>query len=237
MIAHEIAHQWFGNMATEKSFGHLWLSEGFATYFAMLYEEEKYGKEKMIELLSKSRNLIVDYSRKKNTPVIDTTTRDYMKLLNPNTYQKGGWVLHMLRMELGDSIFHQAIRQYYVRYAGHTAGTEDLQEVFESVSGQNLHQFFKQWLYTAGHPILTITWKFDPAAKLVTGTILQTQKDPYSFPLDLSLVMNKKENIRHTLPINTSMTTFSFDANEKPIDLLVDPDTKLLHSHTISPIK
>lgn len=142
MIAHEIAHQWFGNMATEKSFGHLWLSEGFATYFAMLYEEEKYGKEKMIELLSKSRNLIVDYSRKKNAPVIDTTTRDYMKLLNPNTYQKGGWVLHMLRMELGDSIFHQAIRQYYVRYAGHTAGTEDLQEVFESVSGQNLHQFF-----------------------------------------------------------------------------------------------
>lgn len=67
MIAHEIAHQWFGNMATEKSFGHLWLSEGFATYFAMLYEEEKYGKEKMIELLSKSRNLIVDYSRKKRT--------------------------------------------------------------------------------------------------------------------------------------------------------------------------
>ena len=84
-----------------------------------------------------------------------------MKLLNANSYQKGGWILHMLRSQLGDSVFWKSIRKYYATYAGRNADTRDLQKVFEKVSGKNLKQFFNQWLYTTGQPELEITWRYD----------------------------------------------------------------------------
>jgi aminopeptidase N len=112
-IAHEIAHQWFGNMATEKTFGHLWLSEGFATYFTILYFESKYGKDTAIKMLKEDRDQVIKYSTESNRPVVDTNETDYMNLLNANSYQKGGWILHMLRKELGDSVFWRSIRKYY----------------------------------------------------------------------------------------------------------------------------
>src|SRR6266700_2106852 len=87
LLAHEIAHQWFGDMATETDWSHLWLSEGFATYMTILYFEKKYEK-----------------------PVVDSSVTNYMELLNANSYQKGGWILHMLRMEAGDSAFWKGIR-------------------------------------------------------------------------------------------------------------------------------
>ena len=154
LLAHEIAHQWFGNMATEKSFGHLWLSEGFATYFTILYFENKYGKDTAMKMLKEDREQIIAYSKESINQLLILTETDYMKLLNVNSYQKGGWILHMLRCELGDSVFWRSIRKYYATYAGGVAGTRDLQKVFENVSGKNLKHFFDQWLYTAGQPEL-----------------------------------------------------------------------------------
>jgi hypothetical protein len=130
-IAHEIAHQWFGNMATEKSFGHLWLSEGFATYFTIIYFANKYGRDTAINMLKGDRRQIIAFAKTSNRAIVDTEERDYMKLLNTNSYQKGGWVLHMLKRELGDSVFWRSIRKYYATYAGSSAGTEELQKVFE----------------------------------------------------------------------------------------------------------
>ena len=138
LLAHEIAHQWFGNMATEKSFGHLWLSEGFATYFTILYFENKYGKDTAIKMLKKDMEQVIAYSKESNKAIVDTAETDYMKLLNANSYQKGGWVLHMLRSNLGDSVFWRSIRKYYATYSGSVADTRDLQKVFEEVSGKDL---------------------------------------------------------------------------------------------------
>ena len=158
-IAHEIAHQWFGNMATEKSFAHLWLSEGFATYMTTLYMEHKYGADTARSMLLKDRDEVIEFAKTTDQPVIDEST-DYMKLLNANNYQKGGWILHMLRRQLGDSLFWKSVQKYYSTYAGKNADSHDLQLIFEKVSGKNLSAFFKQWLYTPGIPKLDVTWSY-----------------------------------------------------------------------------
>jgi len=117
LLAHEIAHQWFGDMATEKSFAHLWLSEGFATYFAHIYIEEKYGKERFTKEMQAERDKIIGFVKRSRKPVVDPVS-PYMDLLNTNSYEKGSWVLHMLRRQFGDSVFKKSIRTYYETYAG-----------------------------------------------------------------------------------------------------------------------
>lgn len=234
LIAHEVAHQWFGDMATEKSFAHLWLSEGFATYFAILYMEDKYGKERAQAILKADRDKIIAYTQDHPGPVVDTTARDFMKLLNPNNYEKGGWVLHMLRCELGDAVFMKAIKKYYARYAGLTADTEDLERVFESVSGKNLSVFFKQWLYTSGNPGLTITWKKDPKAHKVDVRITQAQKQVFNFPLELALHIASHKILKQTVQINQRETSYTFKTDGNPVELMADPDVHLLFNCSIS---
>ena len=103
LMAHEIAHQWFGDNVTEKDWPHLWLSEGFATYMTDVYLENKYGEDSLKNLLRTQRRQVVGYSANHKTPVVDATeSKHLMNLLNDNSYQKGAWVLHMLRRKLGD---------------------------------------------------------------------------------------------------------------------------------------
>ena len=104
LLSHEIAHQWFGNMATEKTFAHLWLSEGFVTYMTILYMENKYGKDTAAYMLEEDRQEVIAFAKNSDRPVVDNT-KDFMELLNANSYQKGGWVLHMLRRQLGGFYF------------------------------------------------------------------------------------------------------------------------------------
>ncbi|MER3463248.1 MAG: hypothetical protein C4329_01270 [Chitinophagaceae bacterium] len=128
VIAHEIAHQWFGDMASEKSFAHLWLSEGFATYFTDLWFEHKYGKEAANKRLEKERKEVIAFANKSNHAVVDST-ENLMSLLNANSYQKGAWVLHMLRNEVGDRTFQRIIQAYYNQYKGSNAETRDFEAV------------------------------------------------------------------------------------------------------------
>ena len=227
-IAHEIAHQWFGNMATEKSFGHLWLSEGFATYFTILYIENKYGKDTAITMLKEDRKQVITFSKQSKKAIIDTTESDYMELLNANSYQKGGWVLHMLRCELGDSVFHRAIRKYYATYAGGIAGTEDLQKIFEKISGKELSRFFKQWLYFPGQPNLDIAWNYDAQKKNIIFKIIQVQAEPFTFPLELFIRSAGRAEKKVTVSVDEKIKTLIFPVNEKPISVLADKDVKLL---------
>lgn len=187
VIAHEIAHQWFGDNATEKSFAHLWLSEGFATYMTNLYWEKKYGREAMNERLEDDREKIIDFAESSPHPVVDST-ENLMSLLNANSYQKGGWILHMLRNEVGDSVFHQIIRSYYDEYKGSNAETRDFETVAEKVSGKDLKWFFDQWLYRPGVPQLDFTFKKENHK--LTLTIIQKQKELYSFSLRIGYVID-----------------------------------------------
>jgi aminopeptidase N len=234
LLTHEIAHQWFGDMATETEWAHIWLSEGFATYMTILYFENKYGQDTAHKMLQDNRKQVIAYYKKRQQPVVDTTVRNYMELLNANSYQKGGWVLHMLRNQLGDSMFWKGIRTYYARFSGKNASTDDLRKAMEEVSGQNLATFFKQWLYTAGQPALEIGWKYDAARKQVQLSIVQQQAATFQFPLELMLTgKDHKTQLKKTIWIKDKQTTLTIPVNGQIEELQVDPAVKLLCEYTL----
>ncbi|PWV51669.1 M1 family metallopeptidase [Chitinophaga sp. S165] len=184
LLAHEIAHQWFGDAVTETDWEHVWLSEGFATYMTLLYMEHKYGADTLIEELKDDRKKVIAFEKKRNTPIIDTTAEgNYTQLLNANSYQKGGWVLHMLRRQVGDSDFWKGIRAYFAAYSGRNANTTDFKAVMEKVTGRDLGDFFRQWLYTPGMPELTMR----PGGETGTFIIKQQQEHLFSFPLEYTI--------------------------------------------------
>jgi aminopeptidase N len=227
LIAHEIAHQWFGNMATEKTFAHLWLSEGFATYMTILYLENKYGKDTAVSMLQQDRREVIAFAKTSNRPVVDTT-HNYMELLNANSYQKGGWVLHMLRKELGDSLFWKSIRKYYATYAGKIAGTDDLRRVIESVSGRNFELFFSQWLHTPGIPQVHASWQYDTRNKEITFTVRQLQTTAFTIPLEIEWILPGGTPTRKTLLLDGREKSVTYKVAAKPVRVNLDPDTALL---------
>jgi aminopeptidase N len=237
LIAHELVHQWFGNSATEKSFAHLWLSEGFATYLTHAYIESKYGTDSLNKRMQKEREEVLEFVYATKRPVVDSTD-DYMSLLNNNSYQKGSWVLHMLRRELGDSIFKKAIKAYYELYAGKNAETVDLRKVFETVSGKNLQQFFKQWLFTNENPKLDISWKYDGKQKKLFLTVTQLQKNIFAFPLEIR-TGSSRSTINKPIKLNISKLseTFSFSQSEIVSQITIDPQTSLLADFTVRQMK
>src|SRR5215207_4423573 len=126
LIAHEIAHQWFGDSVTESTWSDIWLSEGFATYFAGVFVQRYEGEEAFQQYMKNGATNVFAYEKKRPAPIFDRDTEDLMDLLNPNSYQKGSWVLHMLRANLGDKSFFRGIRNYYAAHKNSTASTEDL---------------------------------------------------------------------------------------------------------------
>lgn len=236
LVAHEIAHQWFGNMATEKSFAHLWLSEGFATYMTIVYMENKYGADTARAMLAEDRQQVASFAKSSDRPVVDSIS-GYMQLLNANSYQKGGWVLHMLRHELGDPVFYKSIRSYYARYAGKNADTRDLQQVFETVSGKDLSVFFRQWLHTPGIPRLDVQYNWSEKDKKLTVTVNQLQKTAFQFPLELGIQTTDSKMQLQTLKITAATQSFVIPAARKPVQVKLDPAVNLLFDGNLKEIK
>lgn len=228
LLAHEIAHQWFGDMASEKSFAHLWLSEGFATYFTDLYFEHKYGREAFLKRLQKERDEAIAFAKTSTHSVVDSTT-DLMSLLNANSYQKGAWVLHMLRGEVGDSTFHKIIQTYYTTYKGGNADTRDFEAVAEKVSGKDLKWFFDQWLYRPGIPKLSIKELVDGNG--VSLVVEQFQKETYRFSLPVVVEgANTKEMVRF-LPVTGRRQSFLL-SNDKKATIKFAPTHILLYEES-----
>jgi len=223
LIAHETAHQWFGNSASENDWHHVWLSEGFATYFANLYLEHVYGHDRMVKEEKTDREQVIQYFAKNPAPVLDTTITDLMKLLTTNSYQKGGWVLHMLRHEMGDINFWKGIRNYYAAYKNSNALTSDFQGKMEEACDRDLSWFFKQWIYKGGHPKIGGTWHYDEATKNLTIELTQEQSSLFKFPLDIGIGTEVK-----TVKIDKKTEGFSFTLNSKPAQITLDPGTWLL---------
>lgn len=228
LMAHEIAHQWFGDNVTEKDWPHLWLSEGFATYMTSLYLENKYGKDSLKNLLRTQRQEVISYSINHKTPVVDTSeSKHLMNLLNDNSYQKGAWVLHMLRRKLGDSLFWKGIRVYYKTYSRHNANTTDLEKVFEKVSHEDLQTFFRQWLFTPGQPMLKVDWKYNSSKKVVLLQIEQTQANLFQFPLQVSFT-NGNKTVTKTINVKDKITEKNIPLPFEPNDIIIDPNVSLL---------
>jgi aminopeptidase N len=228
LLTHEIAHQWFGNSATEISWPHVWLSEGFATYMTHLYLENKYGVDSLRQRLKEDRSTVIEFSKKRNTPIVDSSVNsNFIELLNANSYQKGGWALHMLRRKMGDSLFWQGIKNYYNSYAGKNASTDDFQKIMETASGMDLQLFFKQWLHTAGQPVLSYSWKYNAGRRAVIVTVKQTQPGLFEFPLQIA-AQTATDTSYGTLDVKSKINLLAIPVSNKPVNVVLDPHIDML---------
>ena len=225
-VSHEIAHQWFGDSVTETVWSHLWLSEGFATYFGALFFEAADGAEAFRERMESSR---AGYTGSNVTgrPIVDLEGPESLfDLLNSNNYAKGGWVLHMLRGLLGDDTFFRGIRAFYAEYAFGNALTSDLQRVFEEVSGQSLAWFFDQWVYQPGYPVLESDWETDAASSELLLTITQTQSADWPvFRLPMEVEIQGPDGMRRErVELITRSQTFRLPLPGGVDAVRLDPD-------------
>ena len=229
LMAHEIAHQWFGDAVTETQWKHLWLSEGFATYMTLCYLENKYGPDTLKKSLEADRKKIFAYEKTRLTPIVDSPfNQDYMQLLNPNSYEKGGWVLHMLRRQLGDTLFWKGISTYYTKYRNGNASSADFQKVMETVSGKNLHHFFHDWLDYGGHPEITVYWEYDTDNKKLGITFMPDDFMEYDIPLEYSI-----DGTLYKTTLVNSTTPVVLPCPEKPTSIVMDPNVNLLATFKI----
>ncbi|MEO8621542.1 MAG: M1 family metallopeptidase, partial [bacterium] len=232
IIAHETAHQWFGDAVTEREWGHLWLSEGFATYFAALWTQFIRGDNAFRAEMATIRGQILADKVVAERPVLDTTQRNYLALLNTNSYQKGGYILYMLHQQLGDSAFFGGLKAYYARYRHGTAMSSDLRRELEQASGQSLGQFFDQWLTRPGVAELTIGWAYDSLEQRVSLKVLQ-EGPRGAYDLDVPLVMTDAAGAKTVVMVHVpadSRATIALHERyaTRPRSLTFDPDGRLL---------
>ncbi len=230
-VVHEVAHQWFGDAVTESDWNHAWLSEGFATYFTHLFDEWAYGRDRLEAGMARDRDEVLEFAdRNPDLRVVDDRV-PIRKVLSPYTYEKGGWVLHMLRRRVGDEAFWAGIRTYYRTYRNGNALSEDLARVMSEASGQDLTAFFHQWLYEPGQPELAATWRYDAARKSIDLRVEQTQKGPvFTFDLDIGVTPAPGATARvETVHVTDRTQSFSIPADAEPAWLTLDPDVWLLY--------
>ena len=231
VVIHEIAHQWFGNAVTEADWDDVWLSEGFATYFTLLFTEHAYGRDAFLEGLSASRDAVRAFDLKQpGYRIIHDNLSDMSQVTTRQTYDKGGFTLHMLRGLLGDEAFWRGIREYYRRYQNANATSDDFRHVMEEVSGRDLAWFFDQWLRRAGSPTLEGTWRHDAAAGSLVVELNQSQAGvPFRLPIDLAILVEGRAEPEITrLEMTEKAQTFRLPVAGVPRDVRLDPQQWLL---------
>jgi len=227
VIAHETVHQWFGDHVTPEAWSHLWVSEGFATYFGAVYFGERDGPEAFRASMDNGRRTIID-SDASNRPVVDERP-DLFGLLNSNSYPKGAWILHMLRSMLGDEAFYTAIRAYYAEHAGGSASTDDVRRAMEEASGEELGWFFEQWAYSPGFPRLEISTRPAGGATLVTIEQVQSADWPtFRLPLEIELRAEDGRTERRELIMEGRQEILRLEGAVPRDDVTIDPDGTLL---------
>lgn len=196
IIAHELFHQWFGDLVTCKTWSHLVLNEGFATYGEQLWIEHKYGKD---EALKKSYDRIQRYlsytKNNKDEAIVNSNYKIQEDMFNVLTYQKGASVLNLLRHEIGDEAFFLGLKNYLSNYQFSNAEIDDLRKEFEKITGRDLNLFFNQWFLRGGHPILDVRYSYNDSTKLVQVSIEQIQSNEvglFNFPLEFKIQEGNK---------------------------------------------
>ncbi len=231
-VVHETAHQWFGDTITENDWNDVWLSEGFATYFTLLYTEHANGRDAFVDGVRRSRDTVLRLEKSMpNTPVVHVNLNEASQ--SPNNqfvYQKGAWALHMLRDVVGTETFWRGIREYYQRYMNRTASTDDFRLVMEQASGQDLSWFFRQWLNRSGVPAVEGSWRYNNTAKQVEITVKQTQTaETYRFSLGVGIAQTAGALPKlHRIQVTGRETTISLPAENEPASVVLDPGVWLL---------
>ena len=231
LVAHEIAHQWFGNSVTEADWDEVWLSEGFATYFTLLFTEHTAGREAFVAGLKSARTRALSAEKARpGIAIVHDNLADMSKVLSPLVYQKAGWFLHMLRGTVGTDAFWRGIREYYRRHRDASATGDDLRRIMENASGQDLTWLFDQWLRRPVTPSFEGTWAYDAAAKAIRVELAQTQPgDPYRVQVQLGIVTAAGQPPRvERIEMKDQRIAVTIPAAAEPADVIFDPDTWLL---------
>jgi len=237
LIAHELAHQWFGDMITCRSWPHLWLNEGFATYMEMVWDEHEYGPDKYAyetwSLLRRvGRSESVDTHVGMVSPIVGETM-DAFRRPASNPYSKGASVLHMLRRTVGDDVFWRGIRDYVKTAAWTQAESDDLRRCLEAASGLSLERFFAEWVYRGGAPKLKADYTWDAAAGEARVVIEQTQNltpitPAFAFDMSVWFVLENGETVKRSARCDRRFTTISAKLDAAPAQVLVDPEASVL---------
>lgn len=223
LVAHETAHQWFGDSVTEKDWDDVWLSEGFATYFALLATEHYQGRDAFVAGLRRSRAQVLATERRLPGVAV-VQSKPWSGIPNAIVYQKGAWVLHLLRGQVGTEKFWAGIREYYRRYRDGNASTADFRRVMEEISGMDLGWFFAQWVYRAGTPVVQGRWAYDGGKKKIVLDLVQTQEgEAYRLAVEVG-VDERVEKVEMT----RKQQRFEIAAEAAPGKVELDPNTWLL---------
>lgn len=235
LVAHELVHQWFGDYVTCKDWSHLWLNEGFAVYYEKLYDGYKNGRDSMLyNLYNISHGVLRDRSEHK--PIVFRSYRHADEQFDYRAYPKGGWVLHMLRTELGGEMFRKCVKTYLERHALTSVVTEDFRSVIEELTGRSFDRFFDQWLYHGRHPDVTVSYEWSEKDKLAKVSVEQTHKVTdkvmlFHFRTKIRFVVDGKVHDREIM-VDNKQHDFYFQLPGKPEIVRFDPDYGLLANVT-----
>jgi len=231
LVAHEMAHQWFGDLVTCKDWSQIWLNEGFATFYALLYDEHKNGSDSMLYgLYTKARSIFAVTNDDK--PIVSRKFDSPDDVFNYLPYDKGCFVLRMLRSQLGQDLYRRCIGAYLERHKFGNVVTEDLAQVVEELSGRSYDQFFDQWVYHAHYPEIEACYSWDEKSKMAKISIRQTQKTSddvllFNFPLAVAF-KTKGGTVEQTITVKDKTGDFYFALESAPRIVRLDPHLALL---------
>jgi aminopeptidase N len=247
VVAHELAHQWFGDLVTCRDWPNGWLNEGFATYFEELWNEHDLGNDYFKQSMLTLKKGYLSEDREYRRPIVYHVYHDHgFELFDRHMYNKGGWVLHMLRHQLGEATFKRAVKTYLERYREKEVITADLERTLEEVTGRSLGRFFQQWVYSGGYPAFEVTYAWDSEHDLVKIKIKQTQKVDeltpcFVTPVDLAFTIpvsdeeEREGGVTRTIPLRVVVgedgqveQSFYLPLEREPVMVRFDPDGWLL---------
>jgi aminopeptidase N len=226
-VAHELAHQWWGDVVSNRDWSELWLSEGFATYFSSLWTEYHKGEDEFrYELWNQANAYIREDSTRSRRPIVFTRYGSADSMLNANSYSGGSCRLHMLRFVLGDDLFWKVMNTFIRKYEFRSIGTAELEKTVNEVTGKNFSWFFDEWLYHAGYPEFEIRTDWDPMKKVVRLTVRQTQRPDslttlFKMPVDVEIISKDGRSLHH-IEIEAEEQEFSFPSEAEPITVAFD---------------
>ncbi|MFP3597431.1 M1 family metallopeptidase [Chryseobacterium sp. SIMBA_029] len=227
-IAHELFHQWFGDLVTAESWSNLTVNESFANYSEYLWNEYKYGKDQADyhQMRDVNQYLTTPGNFEKNLVRFNYDSRE--DVFDLVTYQKGGGILHMLRNYLGDDAFFAGLNDYLKTYEYQNGEAHQLRLSFEKVSGKDLNWFFNQWYFGNGNPKIKYSYTFEPVKKQIAVVIEQSQELPFQFPLAIDVYDNGKPK-RYNVWVNAeAKNTFNFDVSKNADLVNINADGVLL---------
>ena len=238
VIIHEIAHQWFGNAVTETTWDDAWLSEGFATFFTLLFIENEYGKDAYTKGIIKAKKTVFDLALKiPDFSIVSPRSAEKEPVTSGITYQKGAWVLHMLRNLVGETNFKKGIQSYYAKFYNANATTADFRMAMEKASGKDLQLFFQQWLYQPINPVLKGTWQYDAAHKKLTIQLEQMQQGDMIFnvPVEIGFyTLGSTTPVILKMNLTKKQQVQTFTVAGAPDKLALDPNNILLSTNSLS---